>query len=137
MTPAATQRLTAAWAAALFLLPVQAVTIIPWLGGRVQPPDLAILVVAAGALHTWWRLGWPPPAALDVAIVWPLAAAIALYLSGQARSPMAALEVVGALYLLVLYFVIRLTATHDRIDKFFDWYPASVGCAALLGLVGA
>lgn len=49
---------------------------------------------------------------------------------------MATLEVVGAFYLLLLYAAVRLTATPERLDRFLDWYPASAGIAALLGLVG-
>lgn len=136
MTPATRRWLTAAWAAAIFLLPVQAVAIFPWLGGRVQPPDILILVLALGGVLTCWRLGRPPFAALDVAVAWPVAMVASLFGSGQAQSPTATLEVVGALYLLLLYFAVRLTATPERIDQFLDWYPASVGCAALLGLAG-
>lgn len=136
MGSASTKRVTVAWAAAVFLLPIQAVSIFPWLGGRVQPPDLIIVILAISAAPSLWRSGWPGSVALDVAAAWPLAMAASLLLSGQWRSPSATLEVVGAFYLLLLYVVVRLTATPERIDRFLDWYPTSVAIAAFLGLVG-
>jgi hypothetical protein len=134
--PASTRWLTVVWVIALVLLPIQTVSMLPWLQGRVQPPDLAVLVLAVGAGLTWWRAGWPRLAPLDVAAAWPVAMGAVLLGTGHARTPLAVLEVVGASYLLLAYLVVRLIATPKRIDLFFDWYPASIACAAIVGLVG-
>lgn len=127
------------WAAYIFLLPFHRVWNLPWLGTKLQPPEVVFLGLAAASVALWWRHGIRPRFVLaDLAVgTWILAHVAALVLSHGPRDLDAVNETLGAVYLAGVYAAIRVTATPDLLDRFAGWFGYAAAIAAAVGIAGS
>jgi hypothetical protein len=130
--------LATAWAAYIFLLPFHRVWKFPWLGSKLQPPEIVFLTLAAASVAVWSQRGTRWRFALaDVAVAaWVGAHVLALALSSGRRDGDALNETIGAVYLACLYAAVRMTATPRLLDRVPGWFGISAAMAAALGVAG-
>jgi len=133
--------LAALWVAFLFVLPFHRIWTLPWLGAKLQPPELVFVGLAVFAVFSWWRGGlrWHPVACDAGAAAW-LVACVASTVTGQGHlrfsDAQALTETLGSVSLVCLYGAVRLTATPDLLSRFGTWFGASAAMAAAFGLAG-
>ena len=129
------------WTAYLVSLPFHRIWTLPWLGTKLQPPELLFLALAAAAVGLWWRgeLGWRF-SSIDAGVTaWSLASLLALgvtWRGGGVSHAVAVTEVAGSIYLAALYAVVRMTATRELLMRFASVFTWSAAIAALVGMVG-
>jgi hypothetical protein len=129
----------ALWAGYIFLLPVHRLWSLPWLGTKLQPPELVFVGLAATSAVLWWqqRIRWRFAMADLAVAAWVVAHVVALFLSRGPHGKDAVIETIGAAYLAALYASIRMTATPDLLDRFGEWFGWSAAIAAALGIAGS
>lgn len=129
------------WLAYLVVLPFHRVWTLPWLGTKLQPPELVLVALAATAAVLWMRgtVTWRPVATDAAAAAW-LVACVASTVTAQGTlrfaDPQALAEVMGGVSLVGLYAAVRLTATPGLAGRFGSWFGVSAAIAAVLGIVG-
>jgi hypothetical protein len=127
------------WAAYLLVLPFQRVWTLPWLGGKLQPPEIVFIGLAAVSAALWWkgavRVRFVPGDA--AAAAWLGAHVLALVWSPDPQGRDAVVETVGVAYLAVLYAALRVTATPHLLDRFGAWFAYAAAIAAAFGLAGS
>ena len=131
--------IAALWAAYLLALPFQRVWVLPWLGVKLQPPDVVFLglVTASAVMWVRGRVHWRFALADAAAAAWLAANLLALAWSSQPRGRDGLVETLGAAYLASLYVALRLTATPRLLDRFGEWFGYSAAAAAALGIAGS
>jgi hypothetical protein len=127
------------WAAYLLVLPFQRVWVLPWLGPKLQPPEVVFLglVTASAAMWMRGRVRWRFGVTDGAAVAWLAATLLAFAWSREPRSRDGLIEALGAAYLVSLYFTVRVTATPQLLDRFGDWCGYSAAVASLLGIAGS
>lgn len=127
------------WAAYLVALPFQRVWTLPWLGGKLQPPEIVFLGLAAVSAALWWkgavRVRFVPGDA--AAAAWLGAHLLALAWSPDPQGHEAVVEVIGVAYLFLVYAAVRVTAAPNVLDRFGAWFGYSAAIAAAIGLAGS
>ena len=129
------------WTAYLVSLPFHRVWTLPWLGTKVQPPELVFLALTAAAVVAWWRgeVRWRF-SAIDVGVAaWSLATILALGMTWNAdhtSHAVAFTAAAGSIYLAALYAVVRMTATRELLTRFAAVFTWSASIAAVVGIVG-
>lgn len=127
------------WAAYLLALPFQRVWVLPWLGIKLQPPEVVFVGLAAGSAWMWLqgRLQWRFAIADAAAAAWLAANLIALAWSSEPQGRAGLIETLGAAYVVSLYVVVRATATPQLLDRFGEWFAYSAAVASVLGIAGS
>jgi hypothetical protein len=127
------------WAGYLLVLPFQRVWVLPWLGLKLQPPEVVFLGLATAAGVMWMRgrVRWRFAFADAAAAAWLVANLLAFAWSSEPRGRDALIETLGAAYLVSLYVAVRLTATPHLLDRFGEWFGYSAAVAAALGIAGS
>jgi hypothetical protein len=127
------------WAGYLLVLPFQRVWVLPWLGSKLQPPEVVFLGLAAAAAAMWMRgrVRWRFALADAAAAAWLIANLVAFAWSKEPQGREGLLETSGAAALVSLYVVVRVTATPRLLDHFGEWFGYSAGVAAALGIAGS
>ena len=127
------------WAAYLLVLPFQRVWVLPWLGLKLQPPEVVFLGLAAAAAVMWrrGRVRWRYTFADAAAAAWLVANLLAFTWSSEPHGRDGLIETLGAAYLVSLYVAVRLTATPQVLDRFGEWFGYSAAAAAALGIAGS
>lgn len=127
------------WAAYLLALPFQRVWVLPWLGAKLQPPEVVFVALAAVSAWMWLqgRLQWRFAVADAAAAAWLAANLIALAWSSEPQGRDGLIETLGAAYVVSLYAVVRATATPQLLDRFGEWFAYSAAVAAVLGITGS
>jgi hypothetical protein len=130
---------TALWAAYLLALPFHRVWVLPWLGVKLQPPEVVFvgLAVAAAANRMRGRTHWRFAFADTAAVAWLAANLLAFVWSSEPQGRDALIEILGAAYLVSLYVAVRVTATPHLLDRFGEWFGYSAAVAAALGIAGS
>ena len=129
------------WTAYLVSLPFHRVWTLPWLGTKLQPPELLFLALAAAAGVAWWRgdVRWHR-SAIDVGVAaWCVATLVALVMTWRtehASHAVALTEAAGSIYLAALYAVVRMTATRDLVTRYASLFTWSASIAAVVGITG-
>ena len=142
MTNGAQPRVVAGlWTACLVSLPFHRVWTLPWLGTKLQPPELMFLALAAAAAVLWWRgeVHWrfsPIDAGVTAWILANLLAIGVTWRGPYISHSVAVTEVAGSLYLAALYVVVRMTATRELLNRFASMFTWSAAIAATVGVVG-
>ncbi len=92
------------WAGYLLVLPFQRVWVLPWLGVKLQPPDVVFLGLATASAAMWVRgsVHWRFAFADAAAAAWLAANLLALAWSSQPRGRDGLVETLGAAYLVSL-----------------------------------
>ncbi len=129
----------ALWAGYLLILPFHRVWVLPWLGAKLQPPEVVFLGLAIAAAAMWMRgeVHWRFTYADAAAASWLAAHLLALAWSSEARSRDGLIQTLGAAHLMSLYLAVRLTATPRLLDRFGEWFGYSAAVAAALGIAGS
>lgn len=127
------------WAGYLFVLPFHRVWVLPWLGLKLQPPEVVFLGLATAAAAMWMqgRVRWRFAFADTAAAVWLAANLLALAWSSEPQGRDGLIEMLGAVYLVILYVAVRVTATPQLLDRFGEWFAYSAAVAAALGIAGS
>ncbi len=127
------------WAGYLLVLPLQRVWVLPWLGLKLQPPEVVFLGLATASAAMWirGRVRWRFAFADAAAAAWLAANLLAFVWSSEPRSRDGLIETLGAAYLLSLYVAVRVTATPQLLDRFGEWFGYSAAAAAALGIAGS
>lgn len=127
------------WAAYLLALPFQRVWVLPWLGDKLQPPEIVFVGLAAVSAWMWWhgQLQWRFAVADAAAAAWLAANLIALAWSSEPQGHDGLIETLGAAYVVSLYVVVRATATAQLLDRFGEWFAYSAAVASVLGVAGS
>ena len=127
------------WACYLLVFPFHRVWVLPWLGFKLQPPEIALVILVATAAALWMRGGraWSLTLADAAAAGWIAANLVGLFWSIAPRSRVGFIEMLGAASLAVLYAAVRVTATPARLDRFGEWFGYSAACAAAIGIAGS
>jgi hypothetical protein len=120
----------------LVVMPIHALWDLPLVGKKFQPPEIVFLLLFFVAvpyiLRNRQRL-WFSPVDIGV-LVWLGVNIFSGLLSGL--SVPIAFELIGTLYLTLLYFTIRLTVSEQWLKKFPDFMALTATIAALLGITG-
>ncbi|MCX6545817.1 MAG: hypothetical protein NTV05_15565 [Acidobacteria bacterium] len=127
------------WAGYLVVLPFHRLWVLPWLGVKLQPPEI-VLVLLVGASAVMWLRGsvqWRFALTDVAAAAWLAANVLAYAWSSEPRSRDGLIETLGAVSLTGLYLVVRLTATPRLLDRFGDWFGYSAAVAAAIGIAGS
>jgi hypothetical protein len=113
--------------------------VLPWLGFKLQPPELVLVALCAAGVVVWVKSDKRPTLIpIDaVAGAWLAANVWALVWSAEPRTRDGAIETIGAASLVALYAAVRLTATARLLDRFGEWFGYSAALAATIGLVGS
>ena len=127
------------WAGYLLVLPFHCVWVLPWLGFKLQPPELVAIGLAATAAMLWMSgaVRWRFVLADAAAGTWFAAHVIALAWSDDPAGRAGLLETLGSASLVVLYIAVRLTATPQLLDRVGDWFGYAAATAAALGILGS
>jgi hypothetical protein len=127
------------WAVYLLVLPFQRVWVLPWLGPKLQPPEVVFLGLATAAAAMWMRgrVRWRFAVADAAAAAWLAATLLAFAWSSEPHSRDGLIETLGAAYLVSLYIAVRVTATPQLLDRFGEWCGYSAAVAAALGIAGS
>lgn len=127
------------WAGYLLVLPFHRVWVLPWLGFKLQPPELVFVGLAATAAVLWMSgaVRWRFVLADAAAGMWLAAHVIALTWSDNPAGRAGLLETLGSAYLVVLYIAVRLTATPRLLDRVGDWFGYAAATPAALGILGS
>lgn len=138
-TDVASAAVATLWAGYLLLLPFHRVWVLPWLGVKLQPPEIVFLGLAAAAAAMWLRgrVRWRLTVADAAAATWLAANLLAFVWSSEPRGRDALIETLSAAYLVSLYVAVRLTATPQLLDRFGEWFGHSAAAAAALGIAGS
>jgi hypothetical protein len=125
----------------LFVLPFHRIWSLPWLGTKLQPPEILFLALATAAAVRWWRgqTRWQPVPSDAAAVAWLIANVVAVVTpTGRLRFTDAGAlsEALGAVSLVGLYAAVRLTATPQLVSRVGEWYGRSAAVAAVFGLIG-
>ncbi len=126
------------WAIYMLTIPFLRILNLPVVGQKLQLPEIAFLpILAKSAAHmdlnvvrrrSWYRF-------LDVTvIIWPFLQLFSCLLSGFTRASV--VEVLGAGYLVGLYFCMRLLADRDLLKAVPRTLVVAAMISAVLGLVG-
>jgi len=134
-----TAAVTALWAAYLLSIPFQRVWVLPWLGSKLQPPEVVFLGLLAAAAMLWMRgrVRWRFVLADAAAAAWFSANLLAYVWSNEPRTANGLIETLGAAYVVSLYAVVRMTATPKRLDHLAEWFAYAAALAAALGIAGS
>ena len=127
------------WVAYIAALPFHRVWVLPWLGLKLQPPELVLVLLIATSSTLWWhgRVRWRISLTDAAAAAWIAANLLALAWSTEPRSREGLIETAGAASLVALYIAVRLTATPTLLDRFGAWFGYSAAAAAALGVAGS
>jgi hypothetical protein len=127
------------WIAYLLALPFHRIWSLPWLGVKLQPPEVVFLALAAASVVQWVRVKrrWRFVLADAAPAAWLGANLLALAWSSEPRSRDGFIETLGAAYVAGLYLVVRATATPRLLDRFGAWFAYSAGVAAAFGIAGS
>jgi hypothetical protein len=127
------------WAAYLLVLPFQRVWVLPWLGLKLQPPEVVFLGLATASAAMWMRgrVRWRFAFADVAAAAWLAANLLAFAWSSEPQGRDGLIETLGAAYLASLYVAVRVTATPQLLDRFGEWFGYSAAVAAALGIAGS
>jgi hypothetical protein len=127
------------WAAYVFALPFHRMWVLPWLGIKLQPPEVAFLGLAVVSVALWMRgrVKWRFAVADAAAVAWAVANLLALVWSSEPQGRGGFIETLGAAYVACLYIAVRVTATPHLLDCFGRWFGYSAAVAAALGIVGS
>lgn len=133
--------LAALWVTYLFVLPFHRVWTLPWLGTKLQPPELVFVGLVVCTVLSRWRerIRWRPVACDAAAAAWLVACvASTVTLHGRLRfgDSQVLAEALGGVSLVCLYGAVRLTATPDLMSRVGKWFGVSAAVAATLGLAG-
>jgi hypothetical protein len=136
---AASAAVAALWAVYIVALPFHRIWVLPWLGVKLQPPEIVFLGLAAAAAALWLRgrARWRFAFADAAAGAWLAANLLAFAWSSEPQGRHALLEVLGAAHLVTLYVAVRATATPQLLDRFGEWFGYSAAAAAALGVAGS
>jgi hypothetical protein len=135
----ASAAIAALWATYLFILPFHRMWVLPWLGFKLQPPEIVFVGLAAASAVVWMqgRVRWRFVVADAAAVSWLAANLVAFAWSSGPRSRDGLIETLGAAYLVGLYAAVRVTATPQLLDRFGEWFGYSAAVAAALGIAGS
>ena len=127
------------WAGYLLALPFHRVWVLPWLGIKLQPPEVVFLGLASASVALWMRgrVRWRFALADAAAAAWLAANLLAFAWSSEPVGRDGLIETLGAVYLVGLYVVVRATATPPLLDRFGVWFGYSAATAAALGIAGS
>ena len=127
------------WAGYLLILPFQRVWVLPWLGLKLQPPEVVFLglATAAAVMALQGRVRWRFAFADAAAAAWLVANLLAFVWSSEPHGRDGLIETLGAAYLVGLYVAVRVTATPQLLDRFGEWFGYSAALAAALGIAGS
>ena len=127
------------WAGYLLVLPFQRVWVLPWLGFKLQPPEVVFLGLATASAAMWirGRVRWRFAFADAAAAAWLVANLLALAWSNDPHGRDGLLETLGAAQLVCLYVAVRVTATPQLLDRFGEWFGYSAAAAAAIGIAGS
>ena len=127
------------WAGYLLVLPFQRVWVLPWLGFKLQPPEVVFLGLATASAAMWirGRVRWRFAFADAAAAAWLVANLLALAWSSDPHGRDGLLETLGAAQLVCLYVAVRVTATPQLLDRFGEWFGYSAAAAAAIGIAGS
>lgn len=127
------------WAGYLLVLPFQRVWVLPWLGSKLQPPEVLFLGLGTASAAMWMRgrVRWRFVFADAAAAAWLAANLLAFAWSGGPHGRDGLIETLGAAYLASLYVAVRVTATPQLLDRFGEWFGYSAAAAAALGIAGS
>lgn len=127
------------WAGYLLVLPFHRVWVLPWLGRKLQPPEVVFLGLATASAAMWMRGGvrWRFAFADAAAAAWLAASLLAFAWSSEPHSRDGLIDMLGAAYLVSLYVAVRVTATPRLLDRFGDWFGYSAAAAAAIGIAGS
>ena len=124
------------WKLYVYAIPFHRVLALPSVLVRIQPPEIVFIPLLATACtnvkqllrRSFWHF-------LDIVVVlWPALQLIPCIHDGVNRNNLT--ETAGALYLVALYFSIRLLTSRTLLDSFSRIFVSSATLAALLGIVG-
>lgn len=127
------------WACYVLVFPFHRVWVLPWLGYKLQPPELVLvaLVSTAVAIGVRDRMPWRFTPTDAAAAGWVGANLLGLIWSSEPRNYVGIIEALGAASLVGLYAAVRVTATPARLDRFPSWVGYSAACAAGMGIAGS
>ena len=128
--------ITVLWAAGIIAVPFQRLWALPVFGAKLQPPELLFLPLCLTALLYGLKQRWQIRfSLLDACVpVWLAANLLAGLHAGLSRGVI--IELLTAVYLLLLYVSIRLTVRDDLLGKFPKFMAISATIAAVFGIAG-
>jgi hypothetical protein len=135
----ASAAVTTLWYGYLLVLPFHRVWVLPWLGLKLQPPEVVFLGLATAAAAMWLRgrVRWRFTVADVAAAAWLAANLLAFAWSSEPRGRHGLIETLGAAYLVGLYVAVRITATPQLLDRFGESFGYSAAAPAALGIAGS
>ncbi|MBT6716694.1 MAG: hypothetical protein HOB18_03485 [Nitrospina sp.] len=120
----------------LVATPFQNIWDLPYVGHKIQPPEFIFIVLFFVAVPHFIRNRqklWFSP--IDVGVLGWLAVNIIVGLIAGLNFPIF-LELLGSLYLTLMYYVVRLTISENLVKKFPDCIALTAMVSGLIGIVG-